>query len=82
MRSAEWAAKRRERWKIDGGRCVMCKRPVSGGEWECHHLHYRTLGRENVITDICTLCKDCHEKIHNYYDRIGGLQSSKRIQKI
>ena len=70
MGSPAWAAKRRERWEIDGGKCVMCGRPVEGRDWECHHITYKRLGREDVLADICTLCHDCHMKIHNYYDRI------------
>lgn len=83
IRSPAWAEVRRRRLQIDGGLCVMCKRPVGGAvEWNTHHLHYRTLGHEDVITDVCTLCKDCHDKIHNYYDRIGGIQSSRRTQRL
>ena len=82
MLSPAWADKRRERWEIDGGKCVMCGRPVSGDDWQCHHLHYRTLGHENALTDLCTLCRGCHKKIHNYYDRIGGIQSSRHIQRL
>lgn len=81
MKSEAWARVRAERYEIDGGKCVMCGRPVSGKDWECHHLHYKRLGRENVITDVCTLCHSCHKKIHNYYDRIGGIQSSKHTQR-
>ena len=70
IKSPAWADKRRERWKIDNKRCVMCGRPVSDREWECHHITYKRLGREDVLRDICTLCRDCHTKIHNYYDRV------------
>lgn len=69
LRSPAWAAKRRERWEIDDGQCVMCGRPVEGMEAECHHITYKRLGHEDVLADICTLCRDCHKKIHNYYDR-------------
>ena len=67
MKSDMWRDKRAERMKIDDYACVMC-----GSKWELevHHIHYRRLGRENVLTDLCTLCKNCHKKIHRYYDRI------------
>ena len=74
MRSEEWQRKRKERWKIDGLCCVMCGKelryPEGGEGWESHHLHYKTLGHENPITDLCTLCTNCHKMIHSYYDRI------------
>ena len=81
--SPAWAEVKRRRLLIDGGLCVMCKRPVGNGlKWETHHLHYRNLGHEDVIKDVCTLCVDCHDKIHNYYDRIGGLKQSTPIQRL
>lgn len=71
IRSPEWAEVKRRRLLIDGGKCCMCHTPVGDGvKWETHHLHYKTLGHENVLTDVCTLCVDCHKLIHNYYDRI------------
>jgi len=83
IKSPAWEAVRRQRLQIDGGKCVMCGRPVGAGvEWNTHHLHYRNLGHEDVIKDVCTLCRDCHEKIHNYYDRIGGIQSSRHTQRL
>lgn len=66
MKSNDWKRKRQERLQIDGNRCIMC-----GRSWnlEVHHIHYRSLGHENVLSDLCTLCKSCHQLIHNYYKR-------------
>lgn len=36
---------------------------------QVHHITYKNLGNENVLTDLCTLCGSCHKKIHNYYNR-------------
>ena len=77
VKTEAWQDKRLRRYKIDGGRCCMCGKPVVAGDWETHHIHYRTLKHENVLTDIATLCCRCHELIHNFYDREGGLQSAK-----
>ena len=70
LRSAEWKQKKQERMEIDGFRCVMCGRPLNKiKSIQEHHITYARLGHENVMTDICTLCGSCHQKIHNYYNR-------------
>ena len=69
MRSDEWEAKKQERIAIDKG-CVMCGRPIERiRKINVHHVTYERLGNENVLTDLCTLCGSCHQKIHNYYNR-------------
>ena len=76
VKTDAWQKKRLERLRIDGGRCCMCGKRVGAGDWETHHLHYRSLGHEDVMKDICTLCDNCHKLIHRYYDRPGGLQTA------
>lgn len=69
MHSPEWEVKRKERIAIDGG-CCMCGRPLNRiRSVQVHHITYKNLGNENVLTDICTLCGSCHKKIHNFYNR-------------
>lgn len=69
MRSPEWEQKKQERIAIDGG-CVMCHRPLDRiRKIQVHHITYKNLGHEDVLTDLCTLCGSCHQKIHNYYNR-------------
>lgn len=67
MNSDEWRIKRLERLALDKFRCVACGRSRA---LEVHHVTYKRLGHEDVRKDLCTLCRPCHEKIHNYYDRI------------
>lgn len=81
LKSEAWRAKRFERLRIDNGKCVMCGRYVEGDDWQCHHLHYKTLGHEDALTDLCTVCRSCHRLIHNYYDRPGGLLSSNTTRR-
>lgn len=69
MKSDEWEQKRQERIAIDKG-CVMCGRPIEKiKSVQVHHVTYKNLGNEDVLTDICTLCGSCHRKIHNFYNR-------------
>lgn len=70
IRSPAWEKKKEERMKIDGYRCVMCGRSIEHCKtMQVHHITYKNLGHENVLTDLCTVCGSCHKKLHNYYDR-------------
>lgn len=70
LKSDEWEQKKQERMEIDGFRCVCCGRSVEHCRtMQVHHVTYQRLGRENVLTDLCTVCGSCHKKIHNYYSR-------------
>lgn len=69
--SAAWEAKKEERKKVDGYRCVCCGRSEEHTRrgLQVHHITYERLGHENVYTDLCTVCGSCHKKIHAYYNR-------------
>jgi len=56
VHSPEWATRRRIALVTAGGRCQRCG---ARGALEVHHLHYRTLGREEE-GDLEVLCKTCH----------------------
>ena len=58
----EWQAKREEALRHYGGSCSECK--ATDG-LEIHHLHYKTLGHEDVVKDLRVLCRDCHQKTHD-----------------
>lgn len=69
MKSEKWKVKKQERIAIDKG-CCMCGRPLDKiKSVQVHHITYKNLGNENVLTDLCTLCGSFHKKIHNYYNR-------------
>jgi hypothetical protein len=60
--SAAWAKKRQACFSFWKWECAVC-----GPDWrergdhlECHHLHYRTLGHENVRYDLRPLCSLHH----------------------
>ena len=73
IRSPAWEQKKLERMQIDGFRCVMCGRSADHCRTlQVHHVTYKRLGNENVLTDLCTVCGSCHKKLHNYYDRERG----------
>lgn len=68
MQSQEWQEKRKQRLWIDNFKCVMCGNEHA--RLQVHHIHYRTLGNENPMTDLATVCPACHEKLHNFYNRM------------
>lgn len=55
-----WYQLRADRLSMDSFRCVCCH---SGDELQCHHLTYDRLFAE-LITDLLTLCRECHEQAH------------------
>jgi len=60
MQSPRWQMVRQTRFALDNYKCVCCGRPM---DLECHHLSYRNLGHEDILNDLVTLCKLCHEDI-------------------
>ncbi len=60
IKSKEWCEKSKQ-FRAETGKCEKCG---SLNDLQCHHLHYRTLGRE-TRKDIQVLCGICHMKVHN-----------------
>jgi len=66
---------RKQRLYESGLQCEMCK---SNNHLEVHHLHYHSLGKEQ-LDDLVVLCKKCHTATHasagkgvTYYPPIKG----------
>lgn len=32
----------------------------------CHHKHYNSLGKEDVLKDMSLLCENCHHRVHEW----------------
>lgn len=56
--SAAWAKKRLERLEIDGHKCAVCH---VIDRLSVHHLHYESLGDEDPLHDLITLCPNHHQ---------------------
>ena len=63
-----WQRVREERFKFDGGRCVICHKDLTGKVYQTHHLHYQRLGNER-LRDVITLCPFCHKEFHESWSR-------------
>lgn len=60
IRSNDWKKKRDERVEYDGNRCRNCGSRLY---LQVHHRKYNSLGKEDVKSDLVTLCDECHDKI-------------------
>lgn len=61
LRSDKWKEKRLQRLKLDNFTCQICG--VQNGKLDVHHTTYDTFGNESIY-DIITLCRNCHNKLH------------------
>ncbi len=57
LKSPRWAELRQEALERDGGRCRVCNASMG---LEVHHRCYDSLGTEDEIEDLTTLCASCH----------------------
>ena len=62
MKTYVWQNIRREVFKRDGYKCVMCgaSHPLN-----VHHVRYPTRWGEEKLEDLITVCDSCHAKIHS-----------------
>lgn len=63
----DWDTRRRSVYKRDGFKCVNCG--ARGGtegsiELHAHHIVPLSAGGSNELTNLATLCADCHAKLH------------------
>lgn len=75
--SPKWQDLRTQVFIRDNYTCQSCN---STKLLECHHINYINLGTES-LKDLITLCRPCHQNIHNQlgYDRttIFNINTSK-----
>lgn len=57
--TSHWRRKKEERLEFDSHRCCLCHAELN---LEVHHWHYDLFSE--LLTDLTTLCADCHRRIH------------------
>jgi 5-methylcytosine-specific restriction endonuclease McrA len=62
LKTEHWKETRKKRLVLDDFCCIFCKSKKS---LQVHHLNYKRVGKENIVEDLITVCKFCHERIHN-----------------
>ena len=61
LKTEAWQEQRAKIFRRDGFQCVCCG---AAKNLEAHHITYKNLGAEEK-SDLVTLCRDCHEKLHS-----------------
>ena len=64
LKSRYWKELKLSRLMLDNYKCYSCKTPVTFYTSDCHHKTYTNLGKESIL-DVITLCKECHNDVHN-----------------
>jgi ATP-dependent DNA helicase RecQ len=59
-----WRAVRQRALERDEFRCVSCRTPVRSAEADIHHLLPRSMGGDDELSNLVTLCDGCHAAHH------------------
>ena len=68
LQSWDWVRLRNREFARTDYRCEGCGFHGTDKQLEVHHLHYETLGREQV-GDVQVLCKRCHRHAHGILEQ-------------
>lgn len=63
LKSEKWKSIRLQRLVIDGAMCRVCRRRDLSND--VHHIRYPSKWEDTSVDDIRTLCRDCHEQVHD-----------------
>lgn len=66
----DWHARRRQIYERDDWACQNCGRrggPYGDQELHAHHIVPKGRGGSHRISNLVTLCDDCHAAVHNRY---------------
>lgn len=73
LQTERWQRLRTRCFERDGYKCQFCLRSDS---LEAHHTRYDNLGNEDEELELCdliTLCRNCHQRLHDGMDHIASL---------
>ncbi len=85
LSAADWKARKLEVYARDGGRCVVCERPIQFFEADVHHKKRRGMGgakRDDSLDNLETLCHLCHVLEHEEERRPKGMISKRDFEKL
>lgn len=69
LKSEHWQETRQRMLAFSGNRCQLCS--SNGQTLNVHHNNYDRLGCE-WVTDLCVLCRPCHERQHGKQQEAGA----------
>lgn len=61
IKSQAWAQRAREHKRACTFRCQLCGRIRLGDDLHVHHIHYESLGSEDIVDLLCVCGDGCHE---------------------
>jgi hypothetical protein len=64
-----WNRLRRRTLERDGQECQICGRlgePEGSAKLHAHHIEEKGRGGPDEVSNLITLCRDCHESLHGY----------------
>jgi 5-methylcytosine-specific restriction endonuclease McrA len=64
LETPEWRVTRRHATKAAEDKCQRCGR--LSRRLDVHHRTYERLGREDSMSDLEVLCRQCHQKEHGF----------------
>lgn len=80
----DWDERRRAIYQRDGYECQNCGRRggVAGDtELHCHHIVPKSEGGSHAKSNLVTLCRDCHNQVHDHYiPRMSEVSSGSQSQ--
>ena len=82
LQTERWQKLRTMCFERDGNQCQFCKRMEN---LQAHHVSYAHLGDENEeaeLSDLMTLCKDCHQRLHDVMDHMDSLHEQYKKIKL
>lgn len=64
MSANSWSSTREQVLQRDGYRCVSCSSPLKSSDADIHHLLPRSMGGNDELANLVTLCDGCHATHH------------------
>ena len=66
----DWDSRRKAVYARDGHTCQNCGAkggPFGNNELHCHHIVPKSEGGSHAKSNLTTLCRDCHNKVHDHH---------------
>lgn len=66
----DWDSRRKAVYARDGHQCQNCGAkggPFGDTELHCHHIVPKSEGGSHQKSNLTTLCRDCHNKVHDHH---------------
>ncbi|OYR49997.1 HNH endonuclease [Halorubrum sp. Eb13] len=66
----DWDSRRKAVYARDGHTCQNCGAkggPFGNNELHCHHIIPKSKGGSHAKSNLKTLCRDCHNKVHDHH---------------